>query len=114
LDAWGVAAGLQGRWPDAEETLRRSGEHWNNLEPGGLREALNRISLGWVLYASGHRTEASPLLDAGYPIVTNPAKFTPSERIIRSVIVTRIADAYRESGDVEASAKWQALDHTGG
>jgi tetratricopeptide (TPR) repeat protein len=109
LDALGIVLGLEGHWTEAEATLRRSGEHWGTLEPGGWREALNRISLGWVLYAGGHHSEAASLLDAGYTTVKNPAKFAPGERLIRSVVVARIAAAYRESGDVEASAKWQAL-----
>jgi tetratricopeptide (TPR) repeat protein/predicted Ser/Thr protein kinase len=109
LDVGGVAAGLQGRWPDAEASLRRSGEHWATFEPGGWREAMNRVALGWVLYSEGKRTEATPLLDAGYFIVMDPAKFGSTERLIRSVVLNRIANAYRESGDVEAGAKWQAL-----
>jgi hypothetical protein len=50
-----------------------------------------------------------PLLNAAYAVVSDPAKFGPGERLMRSVLTTRIADAYRESGDLEASAKWQAL-----
>jgi len=109
LDGLGIALALQGRWSEAETTLRRSGEHWGTLEPGGWREGTNRCALGWVLYATGHQTDAAPLLEMGYPTVENPAKFSPGERLLRSVIVARIADVYRESGDAEASAKWQAL-----
>jgi tetratricopeptide (TPR) repeat protein len=109
LDAWGVAAGLQGRWPDAEASLRRSGEHWATFEPGGWRQALNKLYLGWVLYSSGQKAEAVSMLDAAYASVKDPTKLTPSERVLRSLVITRIADRFHEAGDVEASAKWQAL-----
>jgi len=109
LDALGVDLGLEGRWAEAETTLRLSGEHWRTVEPGGWREAMNRIALGWVLYAKGHRADAVPLLDAGYTMVENPAKLSPGERVIRSVLVARIAEVYGEDGNFAASNRWHAL-----
>jgi len=108
-DALGIVLAQQGRWTEAETMLRQSAEHWNRLEPGGWREAMNRLTLGWVLFAGGHRSEAASLFDAGYPLVASPAKFAPSERLLRSVLVDRIAEAYRESGDEAAGARWRTL-----
>ncbi len=79
------------------------------LESRGWREAMSRLSLGWVLYASGRHAEAAPLLDAGYEVAKDPARFTPGERVLRSVVIEQISELYRKAGDLQAAAKWQAL-----
>ena len=109
LDALGVALALQGRWEEAEIDLRRSGEHWNALEPGGWRSAVNHLCIGWVLYSSGRRAEAEPLINEGYAAAQTRTKLNPGELKFCSVVVAQIADAYREAGDVAMNAKWQAL-----
>jgi hypothetical protein len=109
LDALGIALALQGLWPESEGTLRRSGEHWKVLEPEGWREALNRVSLGWLLYANGQPAAGTPLLETGYARLASPAKLSAGERVLRTVVVARIAAAYRDAGDLEAEAKWQAI-----
>jgi serine/threonine-protein kinase len=110
LDTLGVALGLQGHWAEAETALRRSGEHWRTFEPDGWREAMNHITLGWVLYTTGRRADAVPLLEAGYATVKDPAKFSPSERVIRSILAAQIAEVYQTAGDIEASNRWRELD----
>ena len=109
LDALGVALAQRSRWSEAEVILRRSGEHWSALEPGGWREATSRLCLGWVLYSTGRQAEATRLFDESYPSVANSAKFSPGERMLLSAAVTQIIDAYRKAGDIKGSAKWQAI-----
>lgn len=109
LDAFGIEQALEGKWTDAEQTFRRTGEHWPKLEAGDFRTAMNRVYLGWVLYAEGQHDAGEALLETARPAMTDPKLFTPGERVLRSLVCGQLADAYQKAGNASAASRWRAL-----
>jgi len=106
-DALGVTLALQGKWAEAEALLRQSHEHGKAIDPGCGKDGLNQLYLGWVMLSSGHPVEAKTYLETAYPIVTDPTRRGPIDRLLYQGVTAQLAKTFHETGDSEASARWQ-------